>query len=346
MAFFTASPEADAAASITEPIPFAQEGTFWRSQPRSPIVDVPCQTPIPPERCGQISSGPITAPQMVDGNMIVGSNGPAGADKSDTFWIATQPDVVGLGLVDSVEKLTVVFTKSPDQRGDFGTPVLKACNIVAAFGVSEGTNPWDDRPAIDCSSAKTPKVEGLTYTFDVTDFANTWLDNQGFGMAIVPGLPGTSSVVNDVARTQAESQPFQITFMNSLKADAERKPLPGRATAVITYTAEEEFEEDFGGADDLGLGDLAVEDFGVDVGGLDDNADLNGGQALDDSPPSVGSTRRTLIAASRPGMYWGILLLVPLGLALSYILGSALGPLGDPLPLRQGGVARLFGHRR
>ena len=346
------------AGADTEKIEFSQDGTFWRLQPRDPIVDVPCQAPIPPERCGQVAptAGVLSAPNVTDGNMVVGhAGGPPGADKGDQFWIVSEPDLASLGPIGSVENLTLVYTRAADARGDFGTPVIKACNIVVAFGVGEGTNPWDDKPAIDCGSAKVPRFEGTKVIFDVTDLAQTWIDGKGYGIAIVPGLPGASAVVNDPARL-AELAPFQLTLVNANKADANRVPVLERATGTIVFTPE---EDSLGGDEDGGLGDdLLIDDFGTDETGLGDvgafdtgGEDLAAGGLDDGGAVATGSDGQgngttRLVAASRPGFAWILLLLLPLFALAIWGAGSALGPLGDPVPVRQGGVGRLVARRR
>lgn len=347
-----------ASASVAAKLDFSQDGTFWRLQQRNPIVDVPCQPPIPADRCGQVAptAGVVNAPNVLDGNMVVGfSGGQPGADKGDQFWIVSQPDLSSLGPIESVEKLILTYTVAPDARGDFGSPVIKGCNIVVPFGVGEGSNPWDDRPAIDCNSAKVPVIKGNIVTFDVTSMAKSWADGTGFGLAIVPGLPGASAVVGDPAR-RAETFPFQISFINSNKADANRNPVPGRAKAEIEYTpaAEEDFGD--GGGDDFGL---AVDDFSTDETGLGDvdafessgSGDEFASGGLDDAPTSVKSAGTSrpgarLVGSSRPGFSWGLLLLLPLLILAVWGAGSALGPLGDPVPVRQGGVGRLVARRR
>lgn len=349
------------AGAETQKVEFAQDGTFWRLQPRNPVVDVPCTlSPRVPE-CGQVAptAGVVSSPNVTDGNMVVAhAGGLPGADKGDQFWIVSQPDVASLGAVESIDKLTLSFTKAADNRGDFGTPVIKACNIVTAFGVGEGTNPWDDRPQIDCSNAVVPKVSGAVYTFDVTQLANTWIGDapQGYGIAIVPGLPGTNAVVNNLARLP-EYQPFQITFVNANKADANRKPVPERATGQVSFTAADEFGDDT--ADE---GGLALDDFSTDETGLGDVSTFDGGGTgdefasgisdgtdvgpIDASPSAPLAAPRLARAAHRPGFAWALLLVLPLLALAIWGAGSALGPLGDPIAVRQGGVARLVALRR
>lgn len=352
------------AAADTEVLEFAQEGTFWRLQPRAPIVDIPCQAPIPADRCGQVAptAGVINAPNVLDGNMVVGhAGGQTGDDKGDQFWIVTQPDVSGLGEGATVEKATITLTVAPDARGDFNVAVIKGCNVVVPFGVSEGSNPWDDRPAIDCSNALELKLEGNKLRIDVTDFAQTWVDGKGYGLAIVPGLPGESAVVNDQSR-RSELFPFQLSFINSTKADANRNPVPGRATGQIVFTPAEEDSDDGDLGDDLG-GDLGLgDDFGTEVGlgdagefdttggdefasgGLDDTASSFGADG--GRPGNLGGAQLARTGGKNPGFSWALLFLLPIIAIAVWGAGSALGPLGDPVPVRQGGVGRLVARRQ
>lgn len=351
------------AAAETEAVTFVQDGTFWRLQTRAPVVDIPCQAPIPADRCGQVAptAGLVNAPNVLDGNMVVGkAAGPPGEGEegTDQFWIVSQPDLASLGSVESIEKMTLTYTVAPDARGDFGAPVIKGCNIVVPFGASEGSNPWVDRPEIDCSSAKVPAIVGNKITFDVTEMAQGWVDGKGFGLAIVPGLPGQNTVANDTSR-RGEQFPFQISLINANKIDANRKPFPGRATGVVEYTLEaDEFGSDTG--DDVGEV-LGLDDFGTDETGLGDmsafdnaGGDFTSDGGFDDvaaAPPlgdggNVAAGTGRLVGSDRPGFAWGLILVLPLlGLAL-WGAGSALGPLGDPVPVRQGGVARLVARRQ
>ena len=350
------------AAAETATVEFSQDGTFWRLQTRAPQVNIPCQAPIPADRCGLIAptAGLVNPPNVVDGNIVVGhSGGPTGDDAGDQFWAVSQPDVASLGDVESIEKMTLTFTVAPDARGDFGPAVIKGCNIVVPFGVGEGANPWEDRPEIDCSAARVPVIVGTKVTFDVTDFANSWVDGKGFGLAIVPGLASDNTVVNEEPNRRSELFPFQISLISATKIDANQKPFPGRATGVVQYTlAAEEFGgtvDDAGGA--LGLDDFSMDETGLgdtgsfDTGAFDTGGELGGG-GLDAAagPLSGGGDNAAgagrLVGSERPGFAWALLLVLPLLALALWGAGNALGPLGDPVPVRQGGVARLVARRQ
>lgn len=346
-------------------VPFTQEGTFWRTQQRAPIADIPCNPPVPQDRCGPASPGPTQSPEVPEATVAVGhSGGTVAADGGDAYgdqyWAVFEIDLLSAGDIENIDKLVLSLSRFGEARSDFGPANVMACNVVTPFGASEGTNPWADRPAIDCSAAKPGVADprGGPYTFDVTDFATTWVAGTGYGVAIVPGVPGSSQVVNDPSRTN-DIPPFHITFVGSEKRDASGKLMANRAKASLQFTP--------GTGDDLldGGGDLGFEDsgdlgFGVggDVSDFD-SGDLSSGDEfaateLGDGTPTTdagtdtvaGRPLRTRPVASSPGFPWMALLLLPLGAVAFWGTGTALSEAGDPVLPREGGVSRILARRR
>lgn len=343
-------------------VPFTQEGTFWRNQQRTPIADIPCTPPVPADRCGPASPGPTQSPEVPEGTVAVAhSGGTVAADGGDAYgdqyWAVFEIDLLSVDNLDTVDKLVLSLSRFGEARSDFGPASVMACNVVTPFGASEGTNPWADRPAIDCSAAKAGVADprGGPYTFDVTDFAATWVAGTGYGVAIVPGVPGNTQVVNDPSRTN-DIPPFHVTFVGSAKRDAAGKLMATRARASLQYTpsAGDDFLD--------GGGDLSFEDsgdLGFGVGGdvtEFDTGDLPAGDefAADTGEPTAttgteavaGRPLRTRPAASTPGFPWLALLLLPLGAVAFWGTGTALSEAGDPVLPREGGVSRILARRR
>lgn len=352
------------AQALTTTVGFSQEGTFWRLQQRTPIVDIPCNPPIPQDRCGPASPGPTQSPEVPEGTIAVGHGGGGVAGEGndpygDQYWAVFEVDLLSVENLDSIDKLELTVSKSSDGRSDFGTPTVMACNIVTPFGVSEGTNPWADRPSVDCSAAKAPttgtKDGSFFLKFNVADFAATWVAGTGYGVALVPGVPGSTQVVNDTTRV-SDIAPFHITFVASGKLDANRNPHPGRARATLQY--EEKQDSDFGFDDgDIGFGlggdidDFAIGDdfsadggdFAADFGAVDDG----GGDAeVADGGTTTGRALPTRQTSGEPGFPWAVLLLLPLVGIAFWGTGTALGEAGDPTLPRQGGVSRILARRR
>ena len=356
-----------ARAVVTE-VGFSQEGTFWRQQQRAPIVDIPCQAPVPPDRCGPASPGPTQSPQVTEGNVAVGHSGgqvaaEGGDAYGDQYWAVFELDLLSIEDLDTVNKLELAVTRAPDGRNDYGTPVMMACNVVTPFGVSEGTNPWADRPSLDCSAAKSPVRTEVNsahvYTFNITDYASTWVAGTGYGVALVPGVPGSTQVVNDPSRTN-DVAPFLVTFSASGKLDASGKPHSSRARAVADYqpgSGDDELDLDLGDESDLGFGlggEVGEFDIGDELSASGDEfasdlGDLGAGEA--DPGEAAENAAGGRVLRSRPagtsgGFPWAVLLLLPLAAFAFWGTGTALGEAGDPTPPRQGGVSRILARRR
>ena len=316
----------------------AIEGWYARTKPPSPQIPTPQ---------GPVSPGQVPAPQAPDTGAYVVSGGAAlGAEDDDTGWAVFQWDLLSY-IGATVDRFEVTFTQAPDNRGDFGTPVVQACDVVEPFGAAPGANPWEAKPAVSCASSVAPTTgtddAGRdTYTFDVTDLAERWIEVESYGLAIVPGS----------AEQASGYPPFQLTLAgyNSTAADAEAV----RPAVVFEFSA----------ADDLGGG------FG-DGGGVAAPAPFEPTPDLDVLPDDVGSAPLPAVdvpaedaagggetaappardvptspVGSSTGFPWFALLLLPTGLLAYWALGTVLGPAGEPLPTREGGVRRLLAQRR
>ena len=330
----------------------AIEGWFARNKPRSPEAEIPCPPPplpAPPTGCGPINAGEIPAPQSPDKGAYVTASAGGDAGRSDTSgdigWQAYQWDLLShLGA--TVERFVVTFTQAPDNQGDTPGPwPIQGCNIIAPFGAAAGSNPWPDRPTIDDSTCVVPEVKGKTFTFDVTQFAETWIEGTGYGLAIVPGTPTQRSGL----------PPFQITFAGyATNAENPAEVIPKVSFEFMPAAG---FDFDAGGGfDDFGGGDLSS-DFGtfepdpsIDVFPTDVGSDpVDTGEVAAPPVPDTGGgeARQIRPASSRdPGFPWFGWLLLPLGLALFFGTGTALGPAGDPMLPRRGGLSRLIERRR
>lgn len=317
------------------------EGWFALNRPQNPVVPVPC-TPGPTP-CGPVNPAPVPAPQSPGtGAYVVSSaGGDSGrsATSGDTGWAAFQWDLLShLGA--TADRYVVTLSQAPDNRGDYGTPVFQACNIVAPWASEPGPNPWPDRPTPDCSEAVVPELKDGRYRIDLTDFAQSWLDGKGYGVVILPGIPDTSTGI----------APFQYTFAgyyNTSESAAEVVPkVDFRFTPALD---EGGFGGDGGGFGGELIGDEVAFEPVPDIDVIPDDV---GSPPLDDSSGAASGDGGSPVAspagrrASQAGFPVSILFLLPLGLAGFWGIGTALGPAGDPAPVRKGGVSRMIERHR
>ena len=312
----------------------------WYARTKSPSPQIP--TPQ-----GPVSPGQVPAPQAPDTGAYVVSGGLAlGAEQDDTGWAVFQWDLLShIGA--TVERFEVTLTQAPDNRGDYGTPVIQGCDIVEPFGAAPGSNAWETRPAVSCASSVVPtagtdNAGRDTYTFDVTDFAERWVEGESHGLAIVPGAPEQDSGY----------PPFQLTlagYNTTVDEAAEVRPV------VVFEFAASDLGGGFDTGGDAGGGGAAPFEPAPDLDVLPDDvgsaplpapdvpAESGDGEETAAPPARDGPT--TPISSS-PGFPWAALLLLPVALVAYWALGTILGPAGEPLPVRQGGVRRLLAMRR
>jgi hypothetical protein len=352
-----------AGADTAEP-EIAYEGWYARAKGEDPQVVIPCSPPTP-RGCGPVSPADFPAPQSKStGAYVVSSAGGRAGDsdgEGDTGWAAFQWDLFPY-LGATAEKFVVTLSQAEDNgfrnQGDTwsgGEIFIQACNVLDGWSSEPGSNPWITRPPVsDECVVPTIDPEKRQFTFDVSSFAQSWLDGKGYGFVIRPGTPDR---VDDLP-------PFQITFSGYYDAPvtgatgSTTSPTPPKVVFDYTPAEEEDLFEDI---DDDSGDDEFIEEV-IDNGGGDD--DFTALPDLDVSPTDVGSEeepveeepaeealpttgpRRTRPISTETGFPWAILLLLPLAMIAFWSTGTALGPVGDPVPLRQGGVSRVLAERQ
>lgn len=363
----------------------ASEGWYPRYKQEDPQVEVPCVPPqvpvpstVPPQGCGPVSPADFPAPQSKGtGHYVVSSRAGDIGDHdtgADTGWAAFQWDLLAYEGA-SADKFVVTLTQGQDNsgrnQGDTypNTPApIQACNILEGWSAEPGSNPWVARPKVSSSCVvPTVSADGKSFTFDVTDFADTWLKDTGFGFVIRPGTPTTRTI----------QQPFQLTFSGYYDTPTSSASCNGGATAPgctttkpvlpkVTFEYTPAVEDDSFGStdDDFGGGDVfedvtitdggtleAVPDLDViptDVGSDPDPVADAGGGALETSGETTSvplGRGRSRPISSEPGFPWIVLLLLPLAAIAFWGTGTALGAVGDPVPARAGGVSRVLAER-
>jgi hypothetical protein len=324
----------DAGAESTEIEPdYVFEGWFSRVRPDPPVIPAPS---------GDVSPGQvIPSPQATDGSYVVSSLGGQAGDgdgEGDNAWFAIQWDTFE-AFDATVDEFVATFHKSPTARGDAGSPVIQACNVVAGWGAAEGANAWEGRPTINCDEAVAAEIDGSAITFDLTGLAQTWVDGTGFGVAIVPG---------DATNPDAELTPFQISLGGYDHPDANAHP-----EVLFRFTTSESLD-DFGLTDFGPVGEIDI--FPDDVGSSDDP--FTG--PIDVAPPGAdapapdvpgasdgGPVALQPVAADRPGVPWAVVtLFLILGAVAFWSTGTALGPAGDPAMARPGRLDQILSGRQ
>ena len=311
---------------------------YFRAEPEAPVIETP-QGPIQ-----AVTNEQIAPPQQIPGGYLVASGGgqPGGNEgQGDLAWAAFQWDLAA-ALGGAIDEFVVTLTQAPDNRGDAGTPVIQACSIPTVWAASPSSNAWAQRPAADCSVA-IPPTEGTvgankTFTFDLTSLAKEWLDGTGNGVMIVPGNP---TVAPPIA-------PFQLTFAGydhpttAVRPQVTFKYTPAGGTSVSDSGAG---LGDFSVGTDLATGELApapdIDVFPTDVGSAP--AAPPPADAGTAAPPTGGARPVAASGGPFPAVGW---LLVPLALIAFWGAGTALGPAGDPILAREGGVSRVLAARR
>lgn len=356
----------------------AYEGWYFRAKTEDPQVDPPACPPESvtlPVGCGPVAPDLPAPPQAKStGHYVVSSaGGRAGDDdgEGDTGWAAFQWDLFEYTGV-TVDKFVVTLHLGVDNNGhnngdtytgtESTVPPVQACNALEGWSSEPGANPWKTRPkaSTECVAAK---VEGKKFTFDVTTFAQSWVDGKGFGFVVRPGTPEETE----------ELPPFQITLSgyydtptsnaacNRPETQSQcRTTTPVPPVVAFEYTVPEdeedvfeEIDEDLGGDDELfeDITDVGDDDFGAepdldiiptDVGSdpLPEDVPADGEEA---AAPTDRGPRRPI--SSETGFPWVILLLLPIAAIAFWSTGTALGPIGDPVPARQGGVGRVLAER-
>jgi hypothetical protein len=142
---------------------------------------------------------PVTEPSGVpEGDFAVANTNSDGSSSKLTV-LAFDIGSVKPGTTIDDFTLTLTLDTSPEATSintAAASPV--ACLPTRAWPVGD-PGPMADAPAVNCSAKVAPKVDGNSYTFKIADLAQSWVDDQNLGVAIV----------NDPANT---TTPFQLVF--------------------------------------------------------------------------------------------------------------------------------------
>jgi hypothetical protein len=140
-------------------------------------------------------------------------------DGSSSKMTALAFDIGTLTPGTIVDSFTFSVTVDSDpQAANSPSPAVVAC-MPTRMWPAELAGDYTDEPAVDCSNKVTPKVRGSTYTFQITSIAQSWIDDQNLGVALV----------NDPDNTSA---PFQVVFSGAKTVKASMTYTPGTTTTT------------------------------------------------------------------------------------------------------------------
>jgi hypothetical protein len=186
-------PASHAAAANSEP-GVIQASWFWQTayEQANPPVAPPT---VPP-------SEPSGVP---DGDLAVAYTGAqdASGDKTPAKMTVLAFDTSALPPGTSVQSFT--FSLTLDTQPTATNFAQQDATIVACLPTRgwPATAPkggdYTDEPTYDCASAVKPTVSGNVYTFAIPNIAQTWVDDQNLGVAVVPDPKDTKA-------------PFQLVF--------------------------------------------------------------------------------------------------------------------------------------
>ena len=180
----TAFTAADATSTVKASPTVLQSAWFWQNA---------YEQANPPVAAGPPTTEPSGVP---DGDLAVAHSS---SDASSSKMTALAFDVSALTPGSFVNTFTfsVKVDSSPEAASSPGTAPVVAC--LPTRGWPSGPGDYTNEPTVDCSTKVKPKVDGSTYTFAIPQLAQSWVDDQNLGVALV----------NDPDNT---SQPFQVVF--------------------------------------------------------------------------------------------------------------------------------------
>jgi hypothetical protein len=193
---------ASAAGPVTAAESVLQQAWFWETayQQANPPVAPPATPPTEP-------SG------VPDGDLAVASTN---SDGSSSKLTVLSFDVSSIPHGSTISAFT--FTLTLDGQPGATSFAQQAASVVAC----QPTRGWpavmpgnmDDAPSVDCAAKVKPIVSGSTYTFKVPAIAQSWIDDQNLGVAIV-------------ADPTPNNPPFQLVFSGAKTVKASVTYTPG-----------------------------------------------------------------------------------------------------------------------
>jgi hypothetical protein len=202
-------PGAHAAGDVTAKPAVLQQAWFWENayeQAQPPVAE----------------PAPATEPSGVpDGDLAVAYTG--NSDKSSSKVAVLSFDVSAVPAHSSVGAFSFSLTlDGAPTATTFGAPAAAviACLPTRAWP-AEMPGDYTGAPSVDCGRKATPQVSGSTYTFTIPAIAQTWVDDQNLGVAIL-------------ADPDAVTAPFQLVFSGAKSVSAQMTYTPPAETGGAT----------------------------------------------------------------------------------------------------------------
>jgi len=194
-------PGAQASGPATTKPPVLQEAWFWQNayEQANPPVAAPAAPPSEP-------SG------VPDGDLAVAFTSPGGTSSSKMTALSWDVGTVPAGSTVSAFTFSLTLDSSPAATS-FGTQdaTIDACQPTRAWP-AQMPGDYSNEPSVNCANKVAAKVDGSTYTFSIPVIAQSWIDDQNLGVAVVAD--------------PASAAPFQAVFKGAKDVKAQ-----------ITYTA-------------------------------------------------------------------------------------------------------------
>ncbi|MDQ1696167.1 MAG: hypothetical protein QOJ03_1520, partial [Frankiaceae bacterium] len=154
------------------------------------------QAPPAPVAAGPL---PATEPSGVPAHDLAVAHTSNDGTSSKMTVLAFNLGVLQPGTTINDFKLSVTLDNAQDaaNANAAAAPVV-ACLPTRLWPAAEGGD-YTDEPPVDCAAKAAASIKGSTYTFTIPEIAQTWVDDQNVGVALV----------NDPDNTQT---PFQAVF--------------------------------------------------------------------------------------------------------------------------------------
>lgn len=201
-------PHAHAAIGTVTSPDLLQQAWFWQNAYEQASPPVAQQPPA------------NEPPGVPDGDLAVAYTGSASGGSSKMTALSWNMSALTPGTVINDFTFTLTLDASNSSATNFDTTnaTIVACQPTRLWP-AEMQGDYTDEPTVDCANKVKPTVNGNNYTFKIPTIAQSWIDDQNIGVAIVND-PGNSSV------------PFQLVFTGgkTIKATMDYTP----ETAPVT----------------------------------------------------------------------------------------------------------------
>jgi hypothetical protein len=209
-------PHAHASIGTTTSPDLLQQAWFWQNtyeQANPPVAQDP----------------PATEPPGVpEGDLGVAFTGSASGGSSKMTALSWNISALTPGTVINDFTFTLTLDASNTSATNFDTTnaAIVACQPTRLWP-AEMQGDYTDEPTVDCTNKVKPTVSGNNYTFKIPTIAQSWIDDQNIGVAILND-PDNSSV------------PFQLVFTGGKTVKAtmdytpETAPAPGNGGGTAT----------------------------------------------------------------------------------------------------------------